>query len=149
MYLVEEHTSKVFMVLRVCSTFRCMRARGTPWGPTRSCTPTLTVHEMGCEVQLHANPCRCRWCAQGSVPWAPINVDVPRTDLPANLWEPAWTYMIIPRVVTLFDPLWWCLPSERFLSLAPCTGQNLFDSLLQDHCFSSRVQKSSEICSLT
>ena len=41
----------------------------------------------------------------------PLTLPVPRT------YENPPGLMIIPRVVTLFDPLWWYLPTEWLLFL--------------------------------
>ena len=55
--------------------------------------------KWGARCSYTPGSCRCRWCAQGSVPWAPLTLPVPRT------YENPPGLMIIPRVVTLFWPI--------------------------------------------
>lgn len=63
---------------------------------------------MGCEVQLHASPCRCRWCAQGPVPWAPLtSTFLETTCRPPTYEKPAWTYDNSAPTLILFHLCWY------------------------------------------
>lgn len=130
MYVVPHIGAKCWWFSRECVW--CLRRKC-------ACVCVCAWHAVRADSELHSHAhrsmkwgarcsytpgsCRCRWCAQGSVPWAPLTLPVPRT------YENPPGLMIIPRVVTLFDPLWRSIyrPSGFAFSRVFGRGENSFD----------------------